>query len=55
MQNKVNRCSLCGNLIRVWRCETCGKYYCSYHTHITSKGTNIECLECEEERKRNES
>lgn len=36
----------------LWRCQTCGEFYCSGgHNHHTAKGTNVECVACERERK----
>lgn len=34
-----------------WECQTCGEAYCTAHWHETEKGTNVECVACERERK----
>jgi hypothetical protein len=31
----------------LWKCETCGQYYCSEHWHETDKGYKVECVACE--------
>ena len=31
----------------VWKCQTCGEWFCSYHWHETAKGRNVECAACE--------
>lgn len=30
-----------------WQCKRCGEVFCIYHGHVTSKGTNVECVGCE--------
>ena len=34
-----------------WECETCNETFCTNHGHVTSKGTNVECVACEHQRK----
>lgn len=34
-----------------WECETCNETYCAFHSHVTEKGHNKECVACERERK----
>lgn len=34
----------------LWSCQTCGETFCSHHFHVTSKGTNVECVACEQAR-----
>lgn len=38
----------------LWECETCHELYCDQHGHQTSKGTNVECVACENNRKETE-
>jgi hypothetical protein len=35
----------------LWECETCNEEFCQFHGHVTDKGTNVECVSCERERK----
>jgi hypothetical protein len=35
----------------LWVCDTCEQSYCQTHWHQTSKGTNVECVACERNRK----
>ncbi len=34
-----------------WECQTCHETFCTNHGHVTSKGTNVECVACEHQRK----
>jgi hypothetical protein len=34
----------------LWQCETCEEWFCEEHNHVTSKGTNVECVACERAR-----
>jgi hypothetical protein len=35
----------------LWECQTCHQEFCQTHFHSTDKGTNVECVGCEGERK----
>uniref|UniRef100_A0A6M3JNR9 Uncharacterized protein n=1 Tax=viral metagenome TaxID=1070528 RepID=A0A6M3JNR9_9ZZZZ len=30
-----------------WECLICKHIFCTYHTHVTAKGVNVECWHCE--------
>ena len=34
----------------LWKCLTCGEWFCSAHNHITNLGENVECVACERTR-----
>ncbi len=38
----------------LWACQTCHEPFCAQHSHVTSKGQNVECRICELERKQAE-
>jgi len=44
-------CCMCGSKEGLWRCKTCGEWYCETHWHVTEKGKNVECSYCESRRK----
>jgi len=37
-----------------WQCKTCGEVFCTAHGHVTEKGTNVECVGCENQRNESE-
>ncbi len=45
-----NQCCLCWEKEDLWKCETCGEYYCQIHWHQTVLGKNVECSACERRR-----
>ena len=38
---------------KLWRCKTCGEWFCETHWHETDLGRNVECVACERKRVKN--
>ncbi len=34
----------------LWPCRSCGAEFCLDHSHVTAKGANVECIDCETQR-----